>query len=105
MKDAFKKSIVCKILFGIDVLVTLYTLIILIPVSYGESVRPMGWAFLIILFAIISLCIGVITAVVEALRGKYITTILSLLLSITPLPLAMLMFGIFIITKGLRVLP
>jgi len=102
MKAALKNSKSIRILLAINVLIALYTSITFLPIPYGESVRAMNWAFYTFLIAAISLCLGIITAATEAWHRKYNTAIASFLLSIIPIPLAILILKTLMMLKGFQ---
>jgi hypothetical protein len=105
MKDAFKNSTTCRILLYINMFVALYTIETFLPISRGESVRAMGWSFFTVVIASISLFVGIVTAAIEIWYREYNTAILSFILSLIPIPLAILILVIFMKLKEFQLAP
>jgi hypothetical protein len=105
MKITLKNSKSIRALLVINVLTALYAIITFLPLTHGESIRPMAWAVFLLIIGVVSFCIGIITTVANALRRRYINAILCFLFSITPIPLAFIIVYIFIAMKGLKIQP
>jgi hypothetical protein len=103
MKNALRNSKSIPVMLGVNALTALYTAIVFIPAPYGERVRPMGWASMIFMIAAASFCLGAFLSSTDAMRGKSKWAVCGFVLSITPFPLAILMFKMFVTLKGLQV--
>lgn len=104
MKYALTHSLSIPLMLGINIIAALFTVIAFMPLSDGERVRPMAWAALMVLIAIVTFCLGLLLSVIDMARGKSKLAIFGFLLSLAPFPISLILFEIFIMIKGLHVL-
>ncbi len=71
-----------------------------VTVPSGNSIRPMGWAFLIGMIALGTFVVGIITALIDVFSGKCKFGLVGFFLCLVPFPLASLLLHLLALIKG-----
>lgn len=90
----------------VNALTVLYTLSVFLLADSGISVRPMGWAAMIFMIEFANLLAGIFLLLQDIaqrkIRALYIAV--SVVLILSPLPIAMGLFYLLVQVKGLHIL-
>lgn len=90
---------------GVNALTAALTIGIFLPVANDTRIRPMGWAGMILMIGFLNVAAGAFLLLLDISRKRvrFVYILMSFVLTISPIPLALGVWHLLVVTKGLIV--